>query len=76
VKISLLLLGIVGAALYFGGSFFGRLKLAMLGIILLGLECAIAAVILLYYRSYWVGGACAFVALCVLWGLLEPVDKK
>ena len=50
-------------------------KLALIGIILLDLGFAIDAAVLLYSRSYFVGGASALTAIYVFWGLLQGMRR-
>jgi hypothetical protein len=75
VKIALILLAVVGAVLYIGGSFLKAPRLALGGIIFLDAEFAIVAGLLLYARSYVLGGAFGLGAVWVFSGLLKSSSK-
>jgi len=50
------LIAILGGSMYMGGSLTNRPRLALAGLILLDLESAAAAGILLYFHEYFLAG--------------------
>lgn len=63
-------LGVAGAMLYIGGSVKGKPKLALLGVLFLCIEFAIASFFLLRSHSYLMGGASALVSISIIWGIV------
>jgi hypothetical protein len=64
-------LGVAGAILYIGGSVKGKQKLALLGVVLLCVEFAIASFVFLRSHSYLLGGASGLVSISIIWGILS-----
>ena len=64
-------LGIGGAILYIGGLIKGKQKLALLGVVLLCIEFAIASFFLLRSHSYLIGGASGLVSASIMWEILR-----
>jgi len=70
------LAAVAAAALYIGGSIKGKLKLALLGAALLGIQFAIISLLLLRSRAYLLGGAFGIASAGVLWEVLRPSRAK